>query len=60
MDKNISCDTCSWNNVCPMKGYGIHYLKIIKDDGNPKYIRIPIHACAEYEEKDKKNERNKI
>lgn len=49
--KELSCNTCFWNNVCPMKGFGIHFLKIIKDDGTPEYIPIYVPACAEYREK---------
>lgn len=49
--KELSCNTCYWNSGCPMKGYGIQFLKIIKDDGNPEYIPIHVPACAEYREK---------
>lgn len=58
MNKNISCNTCYWNNSCSMKDYGIQFLKIIKDDGSSEYIQIHIPPCNEYREKEevKKNE----
>ncbi len=49
--KELSCNTCYWNS-CPMKGYRIQFLKMIKDDGNPEYIPIHVPACAEYREKE--------